>query len=89
MRDTLPTRLAELEKANRTNNVSRIRSIAHQLKGAAGDTALQAIYETVSQLEQHALNSELSLIPTALGELEARIDKTLHYLQDALAGEWK
>lgn len=84
MQETLPERLVELREANLLNDVARVRSIAHQLKGAAGDTSLVAIHESAEKLENYAC-SQIELIPSTLFELESRIEGTLRELEAYLS----
>jgi len=51
---TLPSRVAEMESAYRDGDFGRMRSISHQLKGAADDTALQAVAKTWAALKERA-----------------------------------
>lgn len=83
MRQTLPERLVELREASVQNDVARVQTIAHQLKGAAGDTSLIAICETAGKLESCASNQG-DLIPITISELETRIEGTLRELEEFL-----
>ena len=83
MRQTLPDRVVELREAISHNDATRVQAIAHQLKGAAGDTSLLAIRETAEKLENYAL-SDSGSIPLALSELEQRVEGTLRALEDFL-----
>ena len=83
MSKTLPERLVELREANVQNDAARVQAIAHQLKGAAGNTSLIAISETAAKLENFAINQS-DLIPSALSELETRIEATLRQLEGFL-----
>ncbi len=85
MKDTLPERIVELRQANLKNDVPRVRSIAHQLKGAASDTSLLAICDSAEKLENYANANQQELIPKTLTELEERIEATLRELGELLA----
>ncbi len=87
MRETMPERLVELQYASTQNDLTRVRSIAHQLKGAAGDTSLVAVCESAAKLEHCVNENQVELIPMTLFELESRIQGTLRKLQKYLDQE--
>ena len=81
MRDSMPDRLAELQQAQELDDVAQIRAIAHQLKGAAGDTALLAIRDAASELEMRTDSNNRGETFDALRILESRIEQTLSHLE--------
>ena len=81
MRDSMPERLAELQQAQELDDVAQIRAIAHQLKGAAGDTALLAVRDAASELELHTDDNNRGETFDALRILESRIEQTLSHLE--------
>lgn len=83
MRETLPERVVELREAISQNDSARVRAIAHQLKGAAGDTSLLAVREAAEKLEDFA-SGESAQVPMALSELEQRVEGTLQELENFL-----
>ncbi len=84
MRDCMPDRLVELKAAQQQDDLARIRSIAHQLKGAAGDTSLVAVEQAAGQLEHYAEQRDQKAAANAIADLEARINNTMLYLQKLL-----
>ena len=84
MRDTLPDRLHDLKQAHRVHDLAQVRSISHQMKGAAGDCAMEAIYESAAMVEVKALNQDTSDLGASLQILEDRVEATLEVLQRIL-----
>lgn len=84
MRDTLPNRISDLREAGQQNDWGRVRTIAHQLRGAAGDSALVAVHDAAGTLEQQAVEGDSAAIEDAFLELEIRIEKTLDLLDQTL-----
>lgn len=84
MRETLPDRMLELEGALCAGDFERIKYAAHQLKGAAADCSLKAIYKTASELEQNADQSDSREVAGSLIALRLRVDRTLDLLEDFL-----
>ena len=84
MRDSLPSRLIDLADAKRHQDADRLRSIAHQLKGAAADTSLVAVQEAATELEKSVVSNDQAATSSALRELESRIEVTLSHLQELL-----
>ncbi len=84
MRETLPDRMLELEGALCAGDFERIKYTAHQLKGAAADCSLKAIYKTASELELHADQSDSREVASSLTALRLRVDRTLDLLEDFL-----
>lgn len=85
MRDTLPGRIAELEHAFLANDLSEVRSIAHQLKGAAGDSSLTAIRQAASVLETQVIEKRVEVMDQSLEDLKIRVAKTLELLESVLS----
>ncbi len=81
MKDTLPQRMRDLETACSSQDLERIRSISHQLKGAASDTALKAISQTSATLESQAIAGDLEGSVASMQTLKTRVEKTLDALQ--------
>jgi ammonium transporter, Amt family len=80
MKDTLPQRLQDLETAHLSRDFARMRSISHQLKGAACDTALKAITETSAVLETQAVACDLEGSTESMQTLKIRVEQTLEML---------
>jgi DNA-binding response OmpR family regulator len=84
MRETLPDRMLELEGALCAGDFDRIKYTAHQLKGAAADCSLKAIWKTASELEHHADQSDSREVASSLTSLRLRVDRTLDLLEEFL-----
>lgn len=84
MRETLPDRMLELEGALCAGDFERIKYTAHQLKGAAADCSLTAIYEKAGELELHADQSNSREVASSLTALRMRVDRTLNLLEEFL-----
>ncbi len=84
MRETLPDRMLELEGALCAGDFDRIKYTAHQLKGAAADCSLKAIWKTASELELHADQSDSREVANSLTSLRLRVDRTLGLLEEFL-----
>ena len=84
MRDSLPQRLNDLKQANEARDWGTVRSIAHQLKGAAGDSALGSISKTASEVETNAASRCESLADGLIQNLSNRIDQTIWLLNQLL-----
>ena len=84
MRETLPDRMLELEGALCAGDFDRIKYTAHQLKGAAADCSLNAIWKTASELELHANQSDSREVASSLTSLRLRVDRTLDLLEEFL-----
>ncbi|MCY2985797.1 MAG: response regulator [Planctomycetota bacterium] len=84
MRETLPSRMLELEGALCAGDFDRIKHTAHQLKGAAADCSLKAIWKTASELELHADQSASREVASSLISLRLRVDRTLDLLEEFL-----
>lgn len=77
MRDSLPGRMKDLRAATNSGDWADVRAVAHQLKGAAGDCSMTAIFETAAQLEKQALNRDREGVDQSMTDLQNRVDRTL------------
>lgn len=84
MLDTLPDRMKALEAASYSADLERIRSLAHQLKGAAGDTALHAIFEKAAEVEELASAKKEADVGQSLQDLRICTDQTIGLLESLL-----
>lgn len=84
MLDTLPDRMKALEAAKYSADLERIRSLAHQLKGAAGDTALHAIFEKAAEVEELASARKEDDVGQSLDDLRICTDQTIGLLESLL-----
>jgi Amt family ammonium transporter len=85
MRDSLPQQLSSLDDATCSYDFVKVASIAHQIKGAAGDSCLTAVYQSASDLEQHALQGRTDSTVATLGALRARVDDTIGVINQLLS----
>lgn len=81
MKDSLPIRLNELDTAQSDGDLPRVKSVAHQLKGAAGDTALKAVYAKAATLEERAAERDEEGCRRTLSILRSDIELTLDLLE--------
>lgn len=84
MRDSLPQQMALLEEAVAVRDFDKVRTLAHQVKGAAGDSCLTSVFKTAERLEHSAYRQELSAIPFALQQLRTQSERTLTQINDLL-----
>ena len=84
MRDALPVRLEEIKCAGLRNNMGELGRISHQLKGAAGDTALLVVRERAAALEEQAKENLAQVIPATISELESDIEMTIAAIEKLL-----
>ena len=63
-----------LEKSVHDNDSGQTHSLAHSLKGAAGNIGAKALFETFSKLDQMAKSHNLSEAPGVLAEMAERFE---------------
>jgi HPt (histidine-containing phosphotransfer) domain-containing protein len=80
----LPERMQDLKQAHSVHDLAQVRSISHQMKGAAGDCAMEAIQECAAIVEDKALNQDINELGASLQMLEDRVEATLEVLHRIL-----
>ena len=84
MLDSLPKQIQTIDEAARRNDTPSIASVAHQLKGAAGDSCLTAVYQTASELERLATTSDDAGMAMSIKKLKKRIELTIGRIEHML-----
>ena len=77
MRESLPEQLSNLGTALEQEDLQEAWGIAHQLKGAAGDSCLVAIFDTAAKLEQEAKLGKAEQVLELNAVLHSRVEQTL------------
>jgi len=72
--EALPNRLDDIKKAQENNNAKEIHSLAHSIKGMAGNIAAPRLKETAYKLETLGANRDLSGVEELISELENEIE---------------
>ncbi|MEM7557864.1 MAG: response regulator, partial [Planctomycetota bacterium] len=84
MHSTLPTTVDELVHATQNLDTKAAESIAHRLKGAAGDSSLIALSRAASDIETAARSAQAEEMQRCLQVLEERAQCTLDHLEQLL-----
>ncbi len=84
MEQTLPGQIEDLATAQSNDDFEELAGIAHQVKGAAGDSCLTAVYQTAQTLEAAARDRQTTVIPGAVEELRVRGIATVELIQSLL-----
>ncbi len=79
LKDLIEENLAKLEQARQDSDFSIIKEIAHGMKGASGNLGLNIMFETTSNLEKSANNSDLESVNKHFSALEEDY-KNLKYI---------
>jgi HPt (histidine-containing phosphotransfer) domain-containing protein len=66
----LPTVLGDMAEAWRQRDWARLRGVAHELKGTAGNLGYPALMQTADRIETHAKRQENAGIDQLLDELK-------------------
>jgi Amt family ammonium transporter len=77
MKSSLPNQIREIEKASSISDFQQVAGIAHQLKGAAGDSCMVAVFESAGKLEHHAKNNEQAQVLETFEQLRFRVEATV------------
>ena len=85
MHETLPKQIEKLQSASTKEDFQQVASIAHQIKGAAGDSCLAAVYQTATELEQVASNQDASKVPLTVATLSRRSLETIQLIENLIA----
>ena len=85
MRETLPGQIEKLQAASTKRDFQQIANIAHQIKGAAGDSCLTAVHQTATELEQVAVAEDDSKVPLTVATLSRRSLETIELIEDLIA----
>ena len=84
MLDSLPRQIKTIDEAARRKDMPSIASVAHQLKGAAGDSCLTAVYQSASELERLATTSDDVGMAMSIKKLKQRIELTIGRIEHML-----
>ncbi|MFO8033072.1 MAG: response regulator [Desulfohalobiaceae bacterium] len=79
-----PDRLESLKKAVEARNLQEVHSLAHSIKGMAGNISAPRVRETAFKLETLGANQELSGMEELISELENEFALLQKALQDTL-----
>ena len=85
MHETLPAQIEKLQAASTNRDFQQVASIAHQIKGAAGDSCLTAVYQSATELEQVAVAEDGSRVPLTVAALSRRSLETIQLIEDLIA----
>ncbi|MEM7784361.1 MAG: ammonium transporter [Planctomycetota bacterium] len=83
MVDSLPRQIELIENAAKQNDLKQVANIAHQMKGAAGDSCLTLVYQTATALENNAKNQSEAGVRKDIEQLKSRIDETLEAIEES------
>ena len=81
MHETLPGQIEKLQAASTRQDLQQVASIAHQIKGAAGDSCLNAVYEAAAKLEKLATEHDASSVPLKVAALSRRSLETIQLIE--------
>ncbi len=81
MHETLPGQIEKLQAASTRQDLQQVASIAHQIKGAAGDSCLNAVYEAAAKLEALATERDASSVPLKVAALSRRSLETIQLIE--------
>ena len=81
MHETLPAQVEKLQAASTRQDFQQVASLAHQIKGAAGDSCLTAVYETASRLEELATAEDAGNVPMTVATLSRRSLETIQLIE--------
>jgi Amt family ammonium transporter len=84
MHETLPVQVEKLRDASTRRDFQQVASIAHQIKGAAGDSCLPAIYQSATELEQVASEADASRVPLTVAALSRRSLETIAMIENLI-----
>ena len=87
MHETLPGQVEALQVASTHKDFQQVAAIAHQIKGAAGDSCLVAVYETAAKLEQFATEEDASNVPLTVAALSRRSLATIELIETLIRSE--
>ena len=87
MHETLPGQVEALQVASTHKDFQQVAAIAHQIKGAAGDSCLVAVYETAAKLEQFATDEDASNVPLTVAALSRRSLATIELIETLIRSE--
>ena len=89
MHETLPNQIRQIELATSAADLDGVAGIAHQLKGAAGDSCLNAVYESAGRLELLARNGKSKLAAVSFDELRTRSEATIKLIESLIEADRK
>ena len=81
MHETLPAQVEKLQAASTRQDFQQVASLAHQIKGAAGDSCLTAVYETAARLEELAAAEDAGNVPMTVATLSRRSLETIQLIE--------
>jgi len=84
MNTSLPDQLRELEAAQARGDMSHVAQIAHQVKGAAGDSCLASVQATAGAVEMLAKTNKVQLLEQSFQQLREKTAMTLESIQTLL-----
>ena len=84
MHETLPGQVEKLRDASTRQDFQQVASIAHQIKGAAGDSCLPAVYQTAIELEQVASKEDADRVPLTVAALSRRSLETIEMIEQLI-----
>ena len=84
MNTSLPDQLRQLEAAQAQGDMSQVAQIAHQVKGAAGDSCLTSVQQTAGAVETLARTDKVELLPHSFQQLREKTELTLESIQTLL-----
>jgi len=87
MHDTLPCQIEKLQAASTDRDFQQVAAIAHQIKGAAGDSCLTAVYQSAAKLEQLASEEDESNVPLTVAALSRRSLETIQLIETLISLE--
>jgi len=87
MHETLPGQIEKLQAASTRQDLQQVASIAHQIKGAAGDSCLNAVYEAAAKLEALATERDASNVPLKVAALSRRSLETIQLIETLIQVE--
>jgi len=77
--DDCPSKMEALKEATKNSDYSKIKDLAHSLKGAAGNISAKNIREIVIKIENFAKDGNGAPINDCIVELEAKLDELKSY----------
>ena len=87
MHETLPGQVEKLRAASSRQDFQQVAAIAHQIKGAAGDSCLTAVFETAAKLEHLATENDASNVPLTVAKLSRRSLETIQTIETLISLE--
>ena len=75
---------AKMEAAQAQGDMSQVAQIAHQVKGAAGDSCLTSVQQTAGAVETLARTDKVELLPHSFQQLREKTELTLESIQTLL-----